>query len=95
VPEVAAEDDSTDGIADAWRAGWDVFVGALFAIGFVLAVAAPFLLMAAVVLGAAWFATRRLRGAGRTVGTTTAATPATGDDALTADETLAGPTPRG
>lgn len=51
--------DSSDGIADAWRAGWDVFVGALFAIGFALAVAAPFLLTAALVLGAVWLIGRR------------------------------------
>ncbi|HSP28783.1 MAG TPA: DUF4349 domain-containing protein, partial [Ilumatobacteraceae bacterium] len=108
VAEVAAEDDSTESIADAWRAGWDVFVGALFAIGFVLAVAAPFILTAALVLGAVWLATRRLRRADRNAHTATR-TPATsvatatatetgaeaGDEALTSDETLAGPTPRG
>ncbi len=60
---VAAEiaDDSIDSIADAWRAGWDVFIGALFAIGFVVAVASPFLITAAAVLGAIWLVTRRGR----------------------------------
>ena len=62
---VATEDDSIEGIGDAWRAGWDVFVGALFAIGFVLAVAAPFLVTAVVVLALVWLVTRRGRRGGR------------------------------
>lgn len=94
VAEIAAEDEATDSIGDAWRAGWDVFVGALFAIGFVLAVSAPFVLTAALVLGAAWFAARRLRGvaAARTRAETGAEA---GDQTLTRDEKLAGPSPRG
>ncbi|MEL6890721.1 MAG: DUF4349 domain-containing protein [Actinomycetota bacterium] len=38
-----------DGIGDAFESGWSAFLGALFAIGFVLAVLAPFLATAAVV----------------------------------------------
>ncbi len=101
--EVAtAEDDSIEGMADAWRAGWDVFVGALFAVGFVVAVAAPFLVTAMVVLGVLWLATRRRRqGAEDDRGTTTR-TEAPVSDAhdtaaaeVTDDGQLAGPTPRG
>lgn len=40
---VPAVDETDDGIADAFRSGWDALVGALFIVGFVLAVAAPFL----------------------------------------------------
>ncbi len=48
VPEEAVEepvDEESDdrGIADAFRDGWDAFAGVMFAVGFVLAVAAPFL----------------------------------------------------
>ena len=100
--EVAAvEDDSIDGIGDAWRAGWDVFVGALFAIGFVLAVAAPFLATAAVVLGVVWLATRRggrrVRPDDRSkVGAPAAAHDVEPDaEALTPDGQLAEPSPRG
>ena len=91
VVEVADDDDSTDGIADAWRSGWDVFVGALFAIGFVLAVAAPFLLTAAAVLGVVWLVTRgRIRRSG------SRELPVTRHDheSVTPDEQLAEPTPR-
>lgn len=96
---VTADDNTVESIGDAWRAGWDVFVGALFAIGFVLAVAAPFALTVAVVLGAIWLATRRRRHPdptgrqaqpGSTANDTIAAT-----DAVTLDEQLAGPNPRG
>ena len=59
--EPVAEDDSIDGIGDAWRTGWDVFVGALFAIGFVLAVAAPFVAVFLLMAGAVWFTVRRQR----------------------------------
>jgi hypothetical protein len=91
--EPAADDDSSDGIADAWRAGWDVFVGALFAVGFVLAVAAPFVAVLLVVLGVIWFGTRRRR----LVADRTSAVPegpATPDDVSPAEQ-LAGPTRRG
>jgi hypothetical protein len=100
VVEAVGEDDPGESIADAWRSGWDLFVGALFAIGFVVAVAAPFLLTAAVVIGAVWFAARRLRRTGgRTGGPTPQAAPSaderTSSEAVTPDEQLAGPTPRG
>lgn len=58
-PEVTAASSNT--ITDAWHTGWDVFVGILFTIGLVLAVAAPFLVAAALVLGVVWFAVRRRR----------------------------------
>ncbi len=96
---VAVGDDSIEGIGDAWRAGWDVFVGALFAIGFVLAVAAPFMITAALVLGVIWLATRSRRSAqpnGRhTQPGSSAGEPAPSADAVTPDEQLAEPTPRG
>ena len=91
---------SIDGIGDAWRAGWDVFVGALFAIGFVLAVATPFLLTAAVLLALVWLVTRRGRHV-RPDLRPTVETPATqrnaerDADAVTPDEQLAGPSPQG
>ena len=95
---VAAEDDSIESIGDAWRAGWDVFVGALFAIGFVLAVAAPFVITAALVLGLVWLATRRRRptsrGDRRRSGATEHSSEVT-SEAVTPDEQLAGPSPRG
>lgn len=98
--EIAVADDSIDSIGDAWRAGWDVFVGALFAIGFVLAVAAPFLATATLVLGVLWLVSRRRRHtSGRDV--PTVGTPVTVNDAdrsadvVTQAEQLAGPNPRG
>ncbi len=96
--ETAADDDSIDGIADAWRAGWDVFVGALFAIGFVVAVTTPFLVTAAVVLGVVWLATQRKRRAlddDRSPSTPTVSPVTDESDApVTDDGQLAGPTPR-
>ena len=103
---VPAEDDSIEGIGDAWRAGWDVFLGALFAVGFVIAVAAPFMATAAFILGVIWLASRRrLRGA-RSEGqfptspttsteTTTQAGDRSVDETITGDEQLAEPSPRG
>ncbi len=41
--------DGDDGIVDAFRTGWDAFVGVLFAVGLVVAVAAPFLAVLLVV----------------------------------------------
>jgi len=78
--------DSIESIGDAWRAGWDVFVGALFAIGFVLAVASPFMITAALVLGVVWLATRRRRRASH------GDAPA---EAITPDDQLAEPSLRG
>ncbi len=102
VVEVAvAEDEPVDGIGDAWRTGWDVFVGALFAIGFVLAVAAPFLVTGAVVLGVVWLATRNGRRGrrGRPDDRPAVQAPDAAEHdptgAVTPDEELAGPSPRG
>ncbi len=60
VTEVVAEP-STNGIADAFSAGWNAFAGVLFALGLALAVAAPFLLTAALIAAVAWLVTRRRR----------------------------------
>jgi hypothetical protein len=101
--------DEGDGIADAWRDGWGIFVGALFTIGFVLAVAAPFLLTAVLVLAVVWLAIRGRRrarsashpAAGLGADPLPTPTPDAGPntdqvtDELTPDERLAGPTPRG
>ena len=57
--EVAAEPD--EGIADAFRTGWDTFVGAVFAVAFVVAVLAPFLAVALLILLIAWMIGRRSR----------------------------------
>ncbi len=95
---VAAENDSIESIGDAWRAGWDVFIGALFAIGFILAVAAPFIVTAVLVLGVVWLATRRRRHTTRSERNTSGATPPAAEAveaAITPDEQLAGPSPRG
>lgn len=48
-----------DGIADAFRTGWNAFVGTIFAIAFIVAILAPFLAVALVVLGVALVVTRR------------------------------------
>ena len=99
VAAAAAEDDSIEGIADAWRAGWDVFVGALFAIGFVVAVAAPFLVTALVALGLIWLTSRRRWSAqadDRSPRTPiTAPDPSAPVTTVAVDERLAEPTPRG
>lgn len=49
-----------DGIVDAFASGWNAFVGVVFALGFVLAVSAPFLLTGAAVIAIAWLIGRRL-----------------------------------
>ena len=54
-------DDDSDGIGDAFRSGWDAFLGALFAVGFVLAILAPFLALAALILAIAWIVARPRR----------------------------------
>lgn len=58
-PDALESTEADDGIADAFANGWDAFVGVVFALGFVLAVAAPFLLTGAIVLAAAWLIGRR------------------------------------
>ena len=50
-PAPVSED---DGISDAFGTGWDAFTGAAMAVVIVLAVVAPFLALAAVVIGAVW-----------------------------------------
>jgi hypothetical protein len=101
VAEVAAEeDDAVESIGDAWRAGWDVFVGALFAISLLLAVAAPFILAAALLLGVVWLAFGRGTGTTRRNARRTTATPSPVDaagpasESVTPDEQLVGPTPQ-
>jgi len=99
---VPAEDDSIESIGDAWRAGWDVFVGALFAIGFVAAVAAPFVATAALVLPVVWLVARRrvrhARDRDRHPGRRTQPAETvdeTAAETVTVDEQLAEPSPRG
>ena len=94
IVEAAADDESTDGIADAWRSGWDVFVGALFAAGLVLAVAAPFLLLAAAILGVVWLAARRRTRHSSRPGSHDGHGPVAEQASVTPDEQLAGPSPR-
>ena len=53
--------DESDGIGDAFRSGWDAFLGALFAVGFVLAILAPFLALTALILAIAWIVARPRR----------------------------------
>ncbi len=48
-----------DGIGDAFADGWNAFVGTLFALGYVLAITAPFLLTGLIVLTLAWLLGRR------------------------------------
>jgi hypothetical protein len=63
-PEVAVEDPiltEDGGIADAFRVGWDAFVGIMFALALVIAIAAPFLAVLLFVLGLVWIVTRRRR----------------------------------
>jgi len=77
-----------DGIADAFRSGWDAFVGVLFAVGLVLAVAAPFVALAVVLLGVVWLiARRRPRRA-------PAVRPGDHAAVRSDDDQLAGPSPR-
>ena len=84
-------DESSDGIGDAFRSGWDAFVGVVFAVGFVLAVLAPFLALAVFVFAIAWFVARprfRRPPTGAPVTPTTAPTAAVAD--VSVDEDLAG-----
>jgi hypothetical protein len=83
--EPAAVDNGDDTVGDAWRAGWDVFVGILFTIALALAVAAPFLASAALVFGVVWLITRRrTRRTGPTSAPQPAATVSERDDSLAA-----------
>jgi hypothetical protein len=47
-----------EGIGDALRTGWDAFAGFVFVLGFVLAVALPFLALGLVLAGLAWLVVR-------------------------------------
>lgn len=76
-------EESSDGIGDAFAGGWGAFVGALFALGYVLAVASPFLITALIVLSLAWFTGRRV-----------ARRQAAAREQQRLDADLAGPTPR-
>ena len=80
-PVVEQTTSSGHTITDAWQAGWDVFVGMLFAIGLALAVSAPFLATAALLLGAIWLAGRRI---GRRRATPTPAPVSERDEELAA-----------
>jgi len=52
-------DEPRNGISDAFASGWSAFVGFLFAVGYVLAISAPFLVTAAMVLALATLIGRR------------------------------------
>jgi hypothetical protein len=56
VPEIV--DDPAEGIGDAFTKGWDAFVAVLFAIGFVLAILAPFVAVLTLTVILAWLFTR-------------------------------------
>jgi hypothetical protein len=92
-PEGAAT--ATNSITDAWRTGWDVFIGIVFAIGLVLAVAAPFLATGALVLTTIWFlGRRRSRRVAPTIPSTGASTGASGTAGVTErEDQLEAPTP--
>jgi hypothetical protein len=69
-----------DGIADAFGKGWDAFVSVAFGIVYVLAVLAPFLVIALAVAAIAWFVLGRRgpRPAPVTAGTAAETAPETG-----------------
>ncbi len=54
-------DDGDKGIGEAFSDGWNAFVGLMFGVAFVLAVSAPFLAIALVVLLLGWLITKRMR----------------------------------
>jgi hypothetical protein len=58
-PPSAPEPD--EGLADGLRSGWNAFVSTVFAVTYVLAVMAPFLVVGLVVIGIAWALHRRRR----------------------------------
>lgn len=77
-----------DGITDAFRSGWDVFAGIMFALGFVLAVATPFIIVAAIVLSIIWLFDRRRRArARRAAGLDHLPIPSPADSSEAADQT--------
>jgi Domain of unknown function (DUF4349) len=92
-PDPVAEDDD-DGIGDAFRSGWEAFLGVLFAVGFVLAILTPFLALTALVLAIAWIVVkprRRRPATAEAAGTTVAAPEQAGElrGDVSADEDLA------
>lgn len=105
-PTPAADDPAVsdgDGIAHAFATGWDAFVGGLFAIGFVLAVAAPFVLSLLVGFGIVWFLGRRVvrrdrrddgehQASGNAAGSRSSDPRDGSDTPLTSGEELAAPT---
>lgn len=82
--EVAAEPD--EGIADAFRTGWDAFVGAVFAVAFVVAVLAPFLAVALIIFLIAWMIGRRSRTSRSRVPARTPSVEASGTVTEAADD---------
>ena len=83
-----AADEGSDSIGDAFRSGWSTFLGVLFAVGFVLAILAPFLALAALVLLIASIVSRPWRHRS-TAATTATSTSAGAVDAVSGDEDLA------
>ena len=61
VPTASVGGENSDTIGDAFGTGWDVFVAVLYRTGFVLAVLAPFLIVAAVLAFVVRFLVRRRR----------------------------------
>jgi hypothetical protein len=58
-PDALEAIESDEGIGDAFASGWDAFVGGVFALAYVLAISAPFLITALVIAGLAWIVGRR------------------------------------
>ncbi len=73
VPAASVGGEDSDTIGDAFSTGWDVFVAVLYRTGFVLAVLAPFLVVAALVALLVRFVVRRRRA---TTGTAPPTPPA-------------------
>jgi hypothetical protein len=90
-PEPAERDSDT--ITDAWRAGWEAFVGVFFTVALILAVASPFLVTAGVLLGVAWLVVRRRRASAPVDGG--AGGPLVDDPVSATGASLAAPTREG
>lgn len=58
-PDALEAIENGDGIGDGFASGWNAFVGGVFALGYVLAVGAPFLVTLLAVLALAWMLGRR------------------------------------
>ena len=59
VPTGSVDDDDPDTIGDAFSTGWDIFLAAMSTTGLVLALASPFLILAALLALLVWFVVRR------------------------------------